>query len=47
MLQSVIIVGCSEIHTNTLCVQNVEILSDESGGAQIEVVNTLLKTKHK
>jgi len=39
-------VGCSEIHTkhiNTLCVQNVKFLNDESGGAQSKAVKTCWK----
>jgi len=43
MLCSEIMVGCSKIHTkriNTLCVQNIEFLNDENGGAQSKVVNT-------
>ena len=43
MLYSEIIVGCSEIHTkhiNTLCVQNVEFLNDESRGPQSKMFNT-------
>jgi len=43
MLYSEIVVGCSEIRTkriNTLFLQNVEFMNDESGGAKSKVVNT-------
>jgi len=46
MLYSEIMVGCSKIHTkhiNTQCLQNVESLNDDSGGAQSKVVNACWK----
>ena len=33
MLYREIIAVCSQIHTNTLCGQNVELLNVEAGGA--------------
>ena len=48
MLYSEIVVGCSEIRTkriNTLFLQNVEFMNDESGGAKSKVVNTCWKQK--